>query len=80
MRALKGMRADGGCVSGNLHQAEKENTPYARRMRREKQEQKDVESLIEFGRTRSETNKHFGAHGFEANPGADLRSGPSQFP
>ena len=49
----------------DIIEAEKANTPYARRFRREKQERADVGSLVEFGVTRSETNKNFGAHGFE---------------
>lgn len=46
-------------------EAEKEQTPYAIRKRREKRQEDDTAAILGYGRDRSDINKRFGQEGFE---------------
>lgn len=64
---------------GDIIEGEEAWTPTAIRARREKRERQDVDELIQFGLTRSDRNKDYGAKGFEDmvrayNPGLYERS------
>ena len=80
-----GGRLGGGCRDagdgdgGHRWEGEEAWTPTAIRARREKRERQDVDELIQFGLSRSERNKDYGARGFEDmvkayNPGLYERS------